>query len=95
MSRILGDADADFTAAASGGLGTGAVTYASGDTEIATVTNSGEVTILAIGRTTITATKAADLNYNDATASYVLTVFMTQEIPICPMPLQALPSQAM
>ena len=82
VSKILGEDDATFTATASGGPGTGAVTYASGDAEIATVTNSGLVNIVAVGSTTITATKAADVNYNQATASYVLTVFMTQEIDL-------------
>ena len=82
VSKILGEDDATFTATASGGSGTGAVTYASGDTAIATVTNSGEVTILAVGSTTITAIKAGDTTYNAATASYVLTVFMTQEIDL-------------
>ena len=41
--------------------------------------DSGEVTIVAVGATTITATKAADDNYNEATALYILTV--TQTIP--------------
>ena len=80
-SRILGDAA--FTVTASGGSGTGAVTYASGTPAVATVNaTSGEVTILTAGSTTITATKAADLNYNEATASYVLTVSETQEVPL-------------
>ena len=39
------------------------------------VANTGAVTIQGIlGRTTITATKAADTNYNEATASYTLSV---------------------
>ena len=63
--------DAAFTVTASGGSGTGAVTYASDNTEVASVINSGEVTIVAVGRTTITATKAADVDYNEATATYV------------------------
>ena len=52
------------------GLGTGLVTYVSSDTAVATVSNDGDVTIQGIiGETTITATKAADANYNEATAS--------------------------
>ncbi len=72
--------DANFTVTASGGSGTGTVTYASGDDAIATVdTASGEVTIVAVGITTITATKATDDDYNEATASYVLSV-----LPVSP-----------
>ena len=64
-----------FTEAVSGGSGEGAVTYASGDTRVASVNaDSGEVTILVVGTSTITATKAADDNYNVATASYTLIV---------------------
>ena len=66
--------DDPFTVTATGGSGDGAVTYESDDTAVATVDNSGKVTIVAIGRTTITATKAADTNYNEATASYTLIV---------------------
>ena len=73
VSKMVGDAA--FTETASGGSGIGAVTYASGDTAVASVnTNSGEVTILSVGTATITATKAADANYNGATATYALTV---------------------
>ena len=57
------------------------VTYESSDTEVATVNaDSGEVTILAIGATTITATIAANDDYNEATAIYILTV--TSIVPI-------------
>ena len=57
------------------GLGSGAVTYKSSKPAVATVDpDSGEVTILAVGETTITATKAGDANYNLATASYTLIV---------------------
>ena len=51
-----------------------AVTYSSSDTEVATVdASSGEVTILAAGTTTITATDN-DPNYEAEAASYTLTV---------------------
>ena len=51
------------------------ITYTSSEMDIATVdSNSGEVTILAHGITTITATLTADETYNEATASYTLTV---------------------
>ena len=71
--RSIGD-DPNFRLAPTGGSGNGAVTYESDDTAVATVDSSGEVTIKTTGTTTITATKAADANYNEATASYTLTV---------------------
>ena len=54
--------------------GTGLVTYVSSDTRVATVDANGQVIIVGIGITTITATKVADPNYNKATATYTLTV---------------------
>ena len=73
MSKTAGDNS--FTVTPMGGSGNGAVTYESDDTAVATVDiNSGLVTIKAIGRTTITATKATDADYNKATAFYILTV---------------------
>lgn len=51
------------------------VTYTSSNTAVATVdAATGEVTLVAAGETTITATAAAEGNYNAAEASYVLTV---------------------
>lgn len=52
----------------------GTVTYVSSSESVATVSATGEVTILAAGTTTITATIAASDTYNEATASYDLTV---------------------
>ena len=67
--------DSSFTETATGGFDFSMVTYESSDTEVATVnTDSGEVTILTIGATTITATLAANDDYNEATAIYILTV---------------------
>lgn len=52
-----------------------AVTYSSSDTGVATVNEStGEVTIVGVGTTTITANAAADETYYAASASYTLTV---------------------
>ena len=52
-----------------------AVTYSSSNPEVATVdTYSGIVTINAAGKTTITATAEASVNYFEGTASYVLEV---------------------
>jgi len=51
------------------------VSYASGNTDVATVdAESGEVTIVAAGTTTITATSAATDDYNAGEAIYTLTV---------------------
>ena len=57
------------------GSGTGAITYDSSVKSVATVnTTTGEVTILTVGTTTITATKAGDATYEKATAMYILNV---------------------
>ena len=67
--------DATFTNAASGGAGTGAITYSSGTTTVATVAAStGTVTVLAAGSTMITASKAASDGFLAATATYTLNV---------------------
>ena len=56
-------------------VGSGAVTYKSSDTDVATVdANTGVVTIKSVGTVTITATAAAYDNYDKATASYTLTI---------------------
>ena len=53
----------------------GMITYESSVPAVATVDpNSGEVTIVTAGETIITATRVADANYLEATASYTLTV---------------------
>ena len=52
----------------------GDVTYTSNKEDVATVDSNGKVTIVGAGKTTITATAAATPNYNEATASYKLTV---------------------
>lgn len=51
------------------------VTYESSDTSVATVNSStGAVTLVAAGKTTITAKFAGDTDYNPASGSYELTV---------------------
>ena len=50
------------------------VTYASSDESVATIDNNGEVTILAAGTTTITASYSGDEIYMSGSASYTLTV---------------------
>lgn len=54
------------------------VTYTSSNPDVATVNNTGALTIGAkTGTTTITATFAGDDNYNPATASYTLKIYDT------------------
>lgn len=52
----------------------GTITYSSSNTDVATVDATGDVTILAVGETTITATFAGDDTYEEGSASYTLTV---------------------
>jgi len=67
--------EAAFTnAVKSGYKGSGAITYSSSNTTIATVDSSGQVTILKAGSTIITAEKAADATYAHAQTNYTLTV---------------------
>jgi hypothetical protein len=63
------------TNTASGGAGIGAITYASGTGSVATVNvTTGEVTAVAEGSSIITATKAADDDYNEAQDTYTVNV---------------------
>ena len=67
--------DSKFTYAATGAVNGSAVTYSSGNTDVATVNKTtGEVTILKAGETTITAAATATDDYAAATQSYTLTV---------------------
>lgn len=52
----------------------GTITYESDNPSVATVNESGEVTILAVGETTITASGAATENLKASEASFTLTV---------------------
>lgn len=54
--------------------GDGEVTYQSSNKSVATVNENGEVTVVGVGETTITATAAKTMNYKVGTASYKLTV---------------------
>ena len=60
----------------------GTITYTSSNPTVATVDETGKVTIRGIGTTTITATAAGSENYNTASASYLLTV--TSATPVTP-----------
>jgi hypothetical protein len=52
----------------------GAITYSSGDTAVATITSGGVITLVGTGSTVITATQAANGNYASATTTTTLTV---------------------
>ena len=54
--------------------GDGAVNYQSSDNSVATVNEKGEVTVVGVGETTITAKADMTTNYKVGTASYKLTV---------------------
>ena len=66
--------DADFTLTATGAATGSTVTYESSNTIVATVDANGKVTILKAGSTNITATAAETADYEQATATYTLTV---------------------
>jgi len=73
ITKTYGDA-AFINAVAGGYQGSGTITYSSSDTTVATVTGSGQVTILKAGSAIITAEKAADAVYAHAQTDYTLTV---------------------
>ena len=73
ITATVGDAPS-APQTASGGKGTGAITYTSDTPTVATVDASGVVTIVGAGAAIITATRASDANYRAATATYSLTV---------------------
>ena len=50
------------------------VTYTSSDENVASIADNGEITILAGGRTTITASSEKTKRYDASSASYTLTV---------------------
>ena len=79
LETIMVFANAEPTAIqlASGGQGSGAISYRSEDTAVATVeTGTGVVTILKAGTAMITATRAGDARYQAAEASYSLSVIL-------------------
>ncbi len=72
---ITGAAGTTVTNAASGGQGTGAITYASSNTAVGNANaTTGAVTLVTVGATTVTATKAADSTYAAASATYIINV---------------------
>jgi len=63
-----------LTISTTGGEGVGAVSFASSDDNIASVSNEGVVSAISLGTVTITATKAEDNTYAQATAQTSITV---------------------
>ena len=66
--------DDSFTMTATGAAEGSTVSYESSDTNVATVDNTGKVTIVGAGNATITATAAETEDYVSANAAYTLTV---------------------
>lgn len=67
--------DPDFSVSLSDvGLGTGNTTYTSSTVSVATVNDSGVVTITGVGTTVITVNKASDDTYKSAHDAFTLTV---------------------
>lgn len=72
VTKVLGSGNYTNTVS---GDGAGAVSYSSSDPETATVDAvTGEVTLVGVGITTITATKAATASHSGVSESYELTV---------------------
>jgi uncharacterized protein YjdB len=72
IAKLFGDMP--FTNTAAGGIGTGAISYATSNAAVATVDAAGRVAIVGGGSAQIVATKAADTNHLAATANYQLEV---------------------
>jgi len=67
-------ADGNFINAAIGVEGSGVTTYSSSDTDIATVSSTGEVNIITGGFSRIRVSNPGDENFNSASDSYLLIV---------------------
>jgi gliding motility-associated-like protein len=72
ITKTTDDASFTLSAPTSSG-GTGAITYTSSNSAVATISGN-TVTIVGVGTTTITATQAADNNYNSTSITLNLTV---------------------
>jgi hypothetical protein len=79
IAKVFGDSP--FTISATGGAGAGVFAYTSSNTAVATVNaTSGEVTIVGVGTTTLSAIRAADTNYNASNPGTVdLTVTLANQ----------------
>jgi hypothetical protein len=71
FTLVIGDVE---SIVASGGEGTGAITYSSSDEAIISITADGVATANVIGSAVITAVKAADDMYEEATATITVDV---------------------
>ena len=71
-----------FTLSTMGGSGTGAVTWTSSDTTVASISTDGLVKVLKSGSTTITATKETDGNYGEVSVNWS---FSAEKKPVTPI----------
>ena len=76
-SEPIYETKGSFKLATEGGQSTGAVTWETSDSAIASVDQNGTVAIEGVGPVTITATKAGNDTYADAKATYFFTVYGT------------------
>ncbi|NLB51408.1 MAG: hypothetical protein GX808_00505, partial [Syntrophomonadaceae bacterium] len=84
IAKIIGDKP--FINKVTGGDGEGVITYTSGTPATATVNKTtGEVTILAVGSTVITATKAATATHSETTNTYTINISKKDAIPLTSM----------
>ena len=70
LNLVVGDT---LSNVASGGLGTGVISYSSSDATVATVNAAGRLTVVGDGIAMITAEKAADTQYAAASVGYVVS----------------------
>ena len=66
--------DEQYTMKVTRKTGDGEITYSSSDENVATVNNTGKVTIKGIGQAVITATAASTESFDEASASYTLNI---------------------
>jgi hypothetical protein len=66
--------DSSFNVSAPSSNSTGAFTYTSDASNVATITSSGEVSLVGVGTATITATQASSTNYTSGSVSALLEV---------------------
>jgi alpha-tubulin suppressor-like RCC1 family protein len=93
VTKIVGDQP--FTPSTPSSASTGAITYSSSNTAIATVNlTSGLITVVSGGTTVITATQAATANYNSTTVTTTLTVLRDPMIGAMPAITKAYGSAA-
>ena len=84
IAKIIGDKP--FINKVTGGDGEGVITYTSGTPATATVNKTtGEVTLVAVGSTVITATKAATATHSETTNTYTINISKKDAIPLTSM----------